>query len=48
MALIFEYLPLPRLWPFKIRRLSNRYGIGAFDTAVDGALSLMDEILVDL
>ena len=48
VTLIFEYLPLPRLWPFKIRRLSNRYGIGAFDTVVDDAMSLMDEMLVDL
>ena len=48
VRLIFEYMPLPRLWSFELRRLKKRISIDALDAAVGGAMQVMDEVLTDL
>lgn len=44
---IISYLPLPRLWATEIERLERRVRIDAFDAAVYGSFTIMEEIFND-
>ena len=48
VRLIFEYLPLPRLWTFEMERLLKRTRMEAYDAALHSAMTMMDEMMMDL